>query len=372
MQKNKVIETKDIKKWKRFRLGTAAIPVIFFMFRLNTIVTVWKENVTNVGDTVVVAGGMVLSTLISVLPVMLIWWTISNQMLKSALRRSRFQNMQDIEYYREKLSGLSPTMISLLTDLHIEEEKDVTATLLKLQMNGIIEMQNNEIMILKPEDNTLTNSDHVLLEILGKSPTLHKEDLKNRLSLWKNTAISDAYASPYFKAPEQFQMKACLPGCVTPLASIIVLILLLHSGPFKYVMGLTEIEGMTDERFLRQLPTDPQALVGILTVVLAFLLILTVFVSPVLFAIRGAILAQTMENVRLQRTEIGKETMEYIYGLKNFIHDFSNLSEATREQLILWDDFLIYAVLLEENEIILKEIFQKRNINISIWNRRNG
>ena len=50
MQKNKIIETKDIKKWKRFRLGTAAIPVVFFLFRLSTIVTLWKENVTNAGD----------------------------------------------------------------------------------------------------------------------------------------------------------------------------------------------------------------------------------------------------------------------------------------------------------------------------------
>ena len=268
MQKNKIIETKDIKKWKRFRLGTAAIPVVFFLFRLSTIVTLWKENVTNAGDGVIIAGATVLSTLTSALPVMLIWWTISNQMLKSAVRRSRFQSIQDIEYYREKLSGLSPTMISLLTDLHIEEEKDVTATLLKLQMNGIIEIQNNEITILKPEDDMLSNSDHILLEILGKSPTLHKEDLKSRLRVWKNTAISDAYASPYFKAPEQFQMKACLPGCVTPIASIIALILLIRSGPFKYVTELTQREGMTEEQFRGILLTDPRALTGILIVVL--------------------------------------------------------------------------------------------------------
>lgn len=366
MQQTKVIITKDIKRWKCIRSCTFVIPVIFFILGLNTTSTLWKENVTNMEDAVIGAGGIILSTLISALPVMLIWWTISNQMLKSAIKRSRFQNIQDIEYYREKLSGLSPAMISLLTDLHIETEKDITATLLKLQMNGVIEIQNNKIIVLKPEDGTFDNSDHILLESLGESDLSHKSELKSRLNPWIGAVISDAYASPYFKAPERFQMKGCLSGCVTPIVSIIALILLIHSGPYKYIMNTIEIEGLTEAQFRRMLLTDPQLLLGMLFIILIFIFMLTIFISPVLFIIRGLILAQTAENVRLQRTELGKETMEYIYGLKNFIHDFSNLSEATKDQLVLWDDFLIYAVLLEENEIIRKEIFQKRNMNISI------
>lgn len=51
-----------------------------------------------------------------------------------------------------------------------------------------------------------------------------------------------------------------------------------------------------------------------------------------------------------------------ISGIKNFIRDFSNLSEAEKEQLILWDDFLIYAVVLEENERIIEDIFSMRNL----------
>ena len=54
---------------------------------------------------------------------------------------------------------------------------------------------------------------------------------------------------------------------------------------------------------------------------------------------------------------------ECIHGMKNFIHDFSNLSEANQEHLILWDDYLVYAVLLEENEKIIKEIMKQRKIN---------
>lgn len=51
---------------------------------------------------------------------------------------------------------------------------------------------------------------------------------------------------------------------------------------------------------------------------------------------------------------------ECIYGMKNFIHDFSNLSEAHKEQVVLWDDYLVYAVVLEENQQIVKEIMKRR------------
>ena len=42
--------------------------------------------------------------------------------------------------------------------------------------------------------------------------------------------------------------------------------------------------------------------------------------------------------------------------MRNFIRDFSNLDEATRNHIVLWKDFLIYAIVLEENDIVLKEI----------------
>ena len=37
-----------------------------------------------------------------------------------------------------------------------------------------------------------------------------------------------------------------------------------------------------------------------------------------------------------------------------------NLSEADKSQLALWDDYLIYAVVLEENEQIVADIRKMR------------
>ena len=62
----------------------------------------------------------------------------------------------------------------------------------------------------------------------------------------------------------------------------------------------------------------------------------------------------------IRRTAHGNEMAECIYGMKNFIHDYSNLSQADQEQVVLWDDYLIYAVVLEENQQIVAEIMERR------------
>ena len=68
------------------------------------------------------------------------------------------------------------------------------------------------------------------------------------------------------------------------------------------------------------------------------------------------------KNNSLKRTEKGEQLTDVILGMKRFIHDFSMLDTATKEQIVLWDDFLIYAIVLEENEKIIDEILAVNNI----------
>jgi uncharacterized membrane protein len=56
---------------------------------------------------------------------------------------------------------------------------------------------------------------------------------------------------------------------------------------------------------------------------------------------------------KFKRTDKGNILTEKLYGMRNFIRDFSNLDEATKKHIVLWREFLIYAVTLEENDIIL-------------------
>lgn len=59
--------------------------------------------------------------------------------------------------------------------------------------------------------------------------------------------------------------------------------------------------------------------------------------------------------------------MEQIYGMKNYIHEFSYLNEATKEHIITWDYFLVYAIVLEENLKIVEELCKYKNIQVPIF-----
>ena len=67
-----------------------------------------------------------------------------------------------------------------------------------------------------------------------------------------------------------------------------------------------------------------------------------------------------------ERTKEGKILVEQIIGIKNYIHDFSLLSEKEKEDISLWEDFLIYAVVLEENKDIIDDICNYKNIRFNI------
>lgn len=70
----------------------------------------------------------------------------------------------------------------------------------------------------------------------------------------------------------------------------------------------------------------------------------------------GSKIASMISQSPYKRTDKGNKLTEYIYGLQNFIHDFSNLNDYDKEGLVLWDKYLIYAVILEENTKIIDEI----------------
>lgn len=56
------------------------------------------------------------------------------------------------------------------------------------------------------------------------------------------------------------------------------------------------------------------------------------------------------------RTDKGEEVNEKLEGLKNYIKDYSNLDEKKENDLTLWEDYLIYSVIFDQNTEIVKRI----------------
>ena len=109
----------------------------------------------------------------------------------------------------------------------------------------------------------------------------------------------------------------------------------------------------------------------IVTLIFGFslFLFLASIVSGIIFSFISSFI--TVKD-KLKRTPEGNILAEKLYGMKNFINDFSNLDEATKKHLVLWKEFLIYAVVLEENNTILSEISNMYHTDLSKYKNYNN
>lgn len=161
---------------------------------------------------------------------------------------------------------------------------------------------------------------------------------------------------------------SCLTGCLSGCLLPILLFLVVGLGSFALNGWLDKINTFVEaapQKFgteqITYFLSSPDII--IISAIAAFLVLLlfAILWMPGIALLR-MILSGSKTILWLKRTEAGELLTAQISGLKNFIHDFSNLSEAEKEHLILWDDFLIYAVVLEENERIIEDIFKMKNL----------
>ena len=60
-----------------------------------------------------------------------------------------------------------------------------------------------------------------------------------------------------------------------------------------------------------------------------------------------------------KRTQKGEAVNEKLEGLKNFLEEYSSLENKSAEELALWEDYLIYSVMFNQNEKIIKQYQEK-------------
>ena len=61
-------------------------------------------------------------------------------------------------------------------------------------------------------------------------------------------------------------------------------------------------------------------------------------------------------NEYLTKTEKGKETYLKIRALKRYINDFGNFDDRELEEIKLWDEWILYAIILDESDNLTKDL----------------
>lgn len=442
--KKKNFELSSLKKYKRYDRMLWLIPPAWAVIGIKEL---FLDNLQFVSGGSVSIGNVVLYylsgvTILSAIP-FFIGKIIIKTKIKSAIQNCTINCMQDFDYYRDKLTGLSPAVISLLTDLDIEQKKDAAASILKYENMGIL---------VKDHDNTYhTTPKYELCTILNESDRYLIEHILTGDFDWENDtewkrlviseAISDGYISKkkplwakspnenapqssgkirliklllivvwllwiisayprmmklneFFTIPlgrslaEHFSLFYSQPELVFAFAETLALffslMLIISLKPKRKSSGKAPKIGhvipvmlfliwiiwifsefpallsfdmgiLGEPEKLFSSPEQMSAFIGLMP-----LLVFSVFMLSCIFSAPRLLGIMTGSEKNIQRTEYGNHMAECIYGMKNFIHDYSNLSEADRRQAALWEDYLVYAVVLEENESIVNEIAEER------------
>lgn len=319
----------------------------------------------------------------------LIYIPIRISTVEKVKKNMRYKVVDNIEYYRDKFESISPAEMSLILDLEIERKKDISATLLSLNIKGLLDFEDDKIK-LKNSGNleNLKPSERYLFEAL-KDGTLDGMDMSN----WEKVCIKEAMDDGYIinaKQKRKFFWKSTL------LLILAILMLFYSIGKFtknidEYSKNVNEVQeemgtinsnlekivGKNDKQLTNEdeiklkeeyLPIAKDAIGKIgEPLVLGLMIIgsIALIIGLIFYKIaRIAIYKSGYGENKYERTKEGKVLAEQIAAMQRYIHEFSLLSDMEKEQVKLWEEFLVYAIVLEENEEIVSNIFSYKNVKM--------
>ncbi len=362
-KKRQFIRTSRYSRWRFLRWFAWLVPVVNAVRAWNMNHEVFLDAAANASDPTL---GLVVASLILVLevtvasfPFFFLWWFVCTMLMSRARREASFAPTRDLEYYREQLRGLSAVQVSLLADLRIEPREDAAATLLALERRGVVSTEGEQVHVIDADRlQGLSQSDRLLVQ-LAAAGELGIATYKRWADLAEQEAIDGIHLRRIGKA-DGTAATGCswfLRGCGTGCLMVVALsgMFALFSATFgKQLMDLLDT-AETDYEMVALMVEDPFFALQLLTMSAIAVVMAVAFLLPLIDTVRG--LVENGDASRhLRRTPLGEQEAECVYGIRNFLRDFTALSDADRRALFLWDDFLVYAVALGQNRQVVDEL----------------
>lgn len=331
----KKIKSKNKNKW--IIIDLLAVPSIIIL----TIILVIKSGTVDNELSVFQGNAPIIYYIIALLFCtipklvrnLVIYFAITIIIRKKEKSNLTYNATTNINYFRESLKNLSPFDISILANLSIENNKDIAATILWYQNKGYISIKDNQI--LYNNNINYSEKDKLFLSYLNtkNNEYLNQYKIITYNELLENNIIAE---NKYFDNINKILAKNFLILCILYILTIFLTLLcifVIQSSIIKMII-LTLI-----------------AIINLFTTYKKVSTIIKIYIN---------------RKYKYIRTKQGNEITTYVHALQNFIHDFSNLKDANKEQVALWNDFLVYAIVLEENTKIIDDILNTANNNHSI------
>lgn len=228
--------------------------------------------------------------------------------------------------YRNIIHDYSPAVLSYIDDFDIKSNKDILATLFHLKQHGHIKIEDNEVIVINPNTDGLEANEKYVLETKGNV----------NMTTFEYLAAQDALEHGLIERVSEVRSNRGKNFIVFLIIAIILGVLatisveLLPEGLFKNIMQLVLFLGTV-------------------------LVTISIFVMPVFIMSYGISYGVAKAMNPYMRTEKGNEINQKLEGLKNYIKNYSLLDQRSKDELALWDDYLIYSIMFNINTTIIKE-----------------
>lgn len=296
---------------------------------------------------------------------------------------------EDYIYYRGDLDKIASGIIMFTSTFDVNIKKSISATILKLRLTGYIEKKDENYVWTNKDESTLPESEKMVLDLIrfntfDKNKYRHiieKETLKNKYIIKHRGGI-------------QFRIIKIIIAICIPIVLLNCSINLdrytfenYHVYPDKN--GKTYIELGRDEdieklyneikdkndyyyRYLYDGKTIDYSYdmiradkfeYSIVRKAFFFNIMSTTSIIFVLICILISLYNIIQQFIYMKksyrRTIKGKMLLNKAYALKNYLKKYSLIHERKEEELILWEYYLIYAIVLNVNIKIEDEIIEK-------------
>lgn len=208
-------------------------------------------------------------------------------------------NAEEYEYYRDIIKNISPAILSYCYNKKINVEDEVVAVLLNLQHKNIIKLNQDTLTVLGDTKNLSIHEKY----ILG-----HINNIDNKQ--FRKLLIEDMEKKNYVKTADANEM-----NIVYIMEYFMLWMILYILVAIPIFMGLSNL--------------------GIMLFLAYFLTFIGIPIYKVI---------QEKINPAI-RTEEALSLSGKLAGLKNYIKDYSNIKDFGIENINLYDEYVIYAVI---------------------------
>jgi len=262
--------------------------------------------------------------------VILISWILYNKLCNS------HRKVKEIFYYRDIPKQCTPAIASYMLNDKLEKDKDILATLLNLVAKKVLKIkkENGQDVFVKTNESISMTRDELYIY------NWYFDDNKDDYSLltWENIVKEEMIKSELLDV-----------NCSK------------RHSPQLIIFGLIGFFLLFLFFIVDALNTNVFENSNLETVSMFF-----AFVGVLLIVI-GVIFDKGKE--RIPFTEKGKELYNNLISLKRFLKEKSSLSEKSNEKIVLWEQYLSFAVALNVNLNYLKNTF---NLNCLDKNQRKA